>query len=137
MAAGPRYKKIEFCNSPKALWGKLHSCRYDWLGVKDDGRTFVVGSPQASGFGSRMNMTVSSRGAKPGRYVARMRTFGDPGWNTDECADEAGAREKHALLRRQAEELGESSPVLVQIELIIDGVQAEFETFVTRPSTYR
>jgi len=39
------YAVIEFCNSRKALWAKLKTGRWDWLGVKD-GRTFVLGSPR-------------------------------------------------------------------------------------------
>lgn len=48
-----RYKVLEFCSSEKALWGKVESGQYDWLGVKDERsngqRTFVVGRPSAGG----------------------------------------------------------------------------------------
>jgi hypothetical protein len=32
------YAVIEFCNTPEALFGKVDSGKYDWLGVKVAGR---------------------------------------------------------------------------------------------------
>jgi hypothetical protein len=47
------YAVIEFCNAPAALYAKIDSGLYDWLGVRrKDGRdTFVVGSPRRGGVG--------------------------------------------------------------------------------------
>lgn len=58
------YALIEFCNSRKSLWGKLESGRYEWLGVKPDGRTFVLGSPPRRGLrGGYASATWGETGA--------------------------------------------------------------------------
>ena len=47
-AGQQRYAVIEFCNTKEALWGKIRSGNWDWLGVKEDRRgrtTFVLGRP--------------------------------------------------------------------------------------------
>jgi hypothetical protein len=39
------YPVISHCRRPQKLWKKLASGRYDWLGVRADGR-FVLGQPR-------------------------------------------------------------------------------------------
>lgn len=62
----PVYEKIEFCRNAKALWGKIQSGRWDWLGVHPDGK-FVVGSPrQRKGSTMMAAPTIGRGGATPG-----------------------------------------------------------------------
>jgi hypothetical protein len=42
----PVYEHLSFCDSPDTLWRKLQSGGWDWLGVKPNERTFVLGAPR-------------------------------------------------------------------------------------------
>lgn len=63
MQAGQQaYAAIEFCSDPEALWAKIESGHWDWLGVKPDGQ-FVMGKPSVRhGRGSAV-LSVGVRGA--------------------------------------------------------------------------
>jgi len=69
--AEPIYQRIEFCRSPKTLWGKIENGRYDWLGVHKNGQ-FVVGSPPVSmGFQAVARPDVIRAGVDHERFVVR------------------------------------------------------------------
>ena len=70
----PVYEKIEFCRNAKALWGKIQSGRWDWVGVHPDGK-FVVGSPrQSKGVTMRLATTSTTSGATSGEHGVYVRT---------------------------------------------------------------
>ncbi len=68
------YAVIEFCNTPEALFGKIDSGKYDWLGVKGAGRrrTFVVGSPRRAARSLGI-ATVKHVGAEDGHHRVAVR----------------------------------------------------------------
>jgi hypothetical protein len=76
----PVYERLSFCNSPDALWAKLVTGGWDWLGVKPDDRTFVLGAPSRStGFVAMAAATVTKAGAVPGQFGVRVRVPRFPG----------------------------------------------------------
>src|SRR5215213_8991219 len=75
----PVYEMIEFCRNAEALWGKVASGRWDWLGVHPDGK-YVVGSPrQGKGFTMMATPAIRKGDAKPGEYGVYVRTPLGPG----------------------------------------------------------
>lgn len=131
-----RYATIEFCNDPEALFGKLASGRYDWLGTKQDkkGRlTFIVGTPrQSRGLEVSASITLARRDAD-GRHrtetiTPKILLRGQPlpttHYPTPEQARD-GFEEK--LDRRNAQELGGSA--IAKLRLYVDNT-LEREEFV-------
>ncbi len=133
----PIYDKIEFCSNPKALWGKIASGRYDWLGVNTKHK-YVVGSPRAPGGRIRPPgfSTSASAETKPGEYGAGSCMPGTPWGNrwTDNAED---ARSEYVRLRRQLEEGQGDKPMLYKIRLITDGSVEDEDYIVSLPTNYR
>ncbi|HKS48008.1 MAG TPA: hypothetical protein VJT49_23430 [Amycolatopsis sp.] len=126
------YRVIEFCNSGEALWHKIRSGQYDWLGVKETkGReTFVLGRPPrpkgvfASGFGTVVRPGADERY----RVEVFVPTADEP--SATHCTSEADARQEFddkvaALARR------DGSSGLFRVRLVLNGTVAK-EEFVVR-----
>jgi hypothetical protein len=132
----PVYEKIEFCRNAEALWGKIESGRWDWLGVHPDGK-FVVGSPrQGKGFTMGAAPTIRKGGAKLGEHGVCVRTPLGPGPSKTWCQTEQQACEE---FRTTVDSLRDESkgPGLFKVERVEKGFIADEEWIVRRPSTYR
>ena len=132
----PVYEKIEFCRNAKALWGKIQSGRWDWLGVHPDGK-FVVGSPmQSKGSTMMVAPTVSTSDATPGEHGVYVRTPLGPDPSKTWCQTEQQAREE---FRTTVDSLSDESkgPGLFKVERVEKGFIADEEWIVRRPPTYR
>jgi hypothetical protein len=130
----PVYERLSFCHSPDTLWGKLESAGWDWLGVKPDERTFVLGAPRRPKSGGMAALTVTRAGAVPSQFGVRVRVPRFAPTSDAWCSSEDEAREEY---RQTLDRLGEpGKPALFRIELIIDGQVVEEETLVQTPSTY-
>ena len=131
----PVYERLSFCNSPDALWAKLVTGGWDWLGVKPDDRTFVLGAPSRStGFVAMAAATVTKAGAVSGQFGVRVRVPRFPGTSDTWCSSADAARDEY---ERTLEALGEEGkPALFRVELMIDCRAVKDETLVRTPSTY-
>ena len=132
----PVYEKIEFCRNAKALWGKIQSGRWDWVGVHPDGK-FVVGSPrQSKGVTMRLAPTSTTSGATSGEHGVYVRTPLGPGPSKTWCQTEQQAREE---FRTTVNSLSDErkGPGLFKVERVEKGVIVNEEWIVRRPSTYR
>jgi hypothetical protein len=131
----PVYERLSFCNSPDALWAKLATGGWDWLGVKSDDRTFVLGAPSRStGFVAMAAGTVTKAGAVPGQFGVRVRVPRFASTANTWCSSADAARDE---FERTLESLGEEGkPSLFRVELVIDSRVVEDETLVRTPSTY-
>jgi hypothetical protein len=131
--SGPVYRYIEFCRDPEALWGKLRSGKWDWLGVHPDGK-FVVGRPRLKRSSLRAALTVSASEALEGEHGVRTYTpdgFAGERWcNTEEDAK--------VEFREEVEKQGDENrgPLLLKIHRIEKGKVVDKEFVVRRPTTY-
>lgn len=122
---GPLYQYIEFCNDPEALWGKLQSGHWDWLGLKRDERTFVLGRPRLN-LEERMVGTLgavtSEQGAQEGQHGTILRLWnGSPSqpqaqWFVE---PERASASYEQLLERL--DTPEQAPLLAWVTLILNG----------------
>jgi hypothetical protein len=131
----PVYERLSFCNSPDALWAKLVSGGWDWLGVKPDDRTFVLGAPRrSSGFTLMGAGTVIRAGAVPGQFGVRVRVPRFERTGDTWCISADAARDEY---NRTFEAFGDvGKPALFRIELVIDRQVVQEEILVRTPSTY-
>jgi hypothetical protein len=139
--SGPVYKYIEFCRKPEALWHKLQSGHWDWLGRKPDGQ-FVLGKPRrvpASAVGVPF-LTKREAEATEGLHGIRMQAWvGQPStaksstWVT--TADKAETEFEKEIARLEDPAL---KPVLARVFLVQDG-QVTAERFVVQepPPNYQ
>src|SRR5215216_6739167 len=113
----PVYESLSFCNSPDALWAKLATGGWDWLGVKPDGRTFVLGAPRrSSGFVAMAAATVTRAGAKPGQFGVRVRVPRFASTSDTWCSSSDAARNEY---NRTLEELGEEGKPALFIFFVV------------------
>lgn len=131
----PVYERLSFCNSADALWAKLVTGGWDWLGVKPDGRTFVLGAPRrSSGFVAMAAGMVIRAGAVPGQFGVRVRVPRFASTSDTWCISAEAARDEYD---RTFKALGKAGkPALFRVELVIDRRVVEEETLVRTPSTY-
>ena len=139
--SGPVYKYIEFCSNAEALWNKLQSGHWDWLGRKPDG-PFVLGRPRRnppSEVGVPF-ITSSEEGDTEGLHGIRMQAWvGQPSkqkssrWVT--TADKAQTEFEKEIARLKDHAL---KPVLARVFLVQDG-QVTAERFVVQepPPNYQ
>lgn len=141
-AGQQHYAVIEFCNTSEALWGKLVSGHWDWLGVKDEGRrhTFVLGRPARSGvrsgIGSWERTAAGATGEHhvivevPQRRVQLRRA------SRETCLTADAARELYARkLARLAQRDGSSG--IYRVSLYVDSRKEAEEVVVrTMPNLY-
>jgi hypothetical protein len=131
----PVYERLSFCNSADALWAKLVSGGWDWVGVKPDGRTFVLGAPRrSSGFTAMAAGTVIRAGAMPGQFGVRVRVPRFASTSDTWCISADAARDEYSRIFEAPGEV--SKPALFRIELVIDRQVVQAETLVRTPSTY-
>jgi hypothetical protein len=124
------YPILEQCPKPEVLWAKLATGRYDWLGVRRNGK-YVLGRP-------RLSAVVAEDPSAPlpddARDPHRIECLGPlqriPRWESYPTADEA--RETFARM-------GAGDPItplqnsgIWQARLVLDGRSAE-ERLVVRP----
>lgn len=122
------YGVIEFCKSDKSLFAKIHSGKYDWLGVKPDG-TYVLGSPPIA----RNRFTASGIVSRPGATADNRVDVHVPGVDqpsSRHCSSPDEARlEFETTVKRLATEGAGSG--IYRVVLISGGVKGP-EQFVVR-----
>jgi hypothetical protein len=131
--SGPVYKYIEFCSNAEALWHKLQSGHWDWLGVHPKGQ-FVLGRPRRrGGFTGLAIPTLTEGGASVGQHGIKIYSWsGQPNpkpssrWVSN--AEKARARFEEEIERLQDPKL---PAVLAKVVLIQNG-QATDETFIAQ-----
>jgi hypothetical protein len=114
---------------------KLASGGWDWLGVKPDDRTFVLGAPsRPSGQSLIAAGTVLGKDDVAGDFGVRVRVPRFTPSSDTWCSGEDEAREEFS---RTLQSLGEpGKPALFRVELIVRRQIAEDEILVRTPSTY-
>jgi hypothetical protein len=142
-AGQQRYAVIEFCNTAEALWGKIRSGNWDWLGVKEDRNrrrtTFVLGRPAlpvgeltASVRGVMMGATEGVNGYRIATPQSERRGEAPSGvWFAS--FEEA----QTAFARKQGELLDENRPgsALFKLTLLHDGREVDTKLIVkARPT---
>lgn len=104
---------VEYVRNVEALWGKLESRRYDWIGVGTDGQ-FVVGRPPMGGrLTSRVHLQVQHGGASGDFTVAVRDPLGE--LRNEPCVTRQEADELYERLVRDFE--SHSGPLLVKVTL--------------------
>lgn len=131
--AQPIYKHIEFCRSPKTLWGKLDSGLWEWLGVAPD-RRFVLGSPRRSGV-LRLSgdAEVGPSGAEALGHRVRVRS--PAGGSTTRWF--RTAEEARSSFEQKITGEADGAPRVLLVELFEGGQLRDEEYVVSRGSTYR
>ena len=128
----PIYIHIEFCRSAEALWGKLHSRRWDWLGVRPDGK-FVIGSPPAAPITGRAELEVMRGSISEMRFgVVVHAPEGFAGGTWCSTAEQARREYNFELDRLQATD----KPGIYRVRRMGDGEVLEEEFVVPRPPTH-
>lgn len=142
-AGQQRYAVIEFCNTAEALWGKIRSGNWDWLGVKEDRNrrrtTFVLGRPAlpvgeltASVRGVMMGATEGVNGYRIATPQSERRGEAPSGvWFAS--FEEA----QTAFARKPGELLDENRPgsALFKLTLLHDGREVDTKLIVkARPN---
>jgi hypothetical protein len=130
----PEYTYIEFCSNPKALWGKIASKHWDWLGI--DGRgTYVLGNPRRTGvIAPSAATTTGDAGSVPGDHTVSVCVpDGAPDPSEHHCVDEpaAVAEFRATLARLQALD----GPQLFLVRRLEYQELKQEEYVVTRPPT--
>ena len=124
------YAVLSSCRRPQALWDKLSTGHYDWLGVRSNGR-YVLGRPRLTARTSTSPAVRREPGAD-GSHRVEYRGPLDPGPNQEWCTTPDGARS--AFERVVADDPG--SPVassgVWQVRLYVGGVLAAEELVVRR-----
>jgi hypothetical protein len=133
--ASPVYQYIEFCTLPETLWGKLKSGHWDWLGVKPDDRTFVVGSPRRSAISDHVSIETRL-GSGESRYSVRETDPLNPVPTLRRLKTEDEARVEYTKLVDAAYSNG-GQPQVLKVELLVEGDVAASEFVVRMSSTYR
>jgi hypothetical protein len=136
--ANPLYRSIDFCSSPRALFGKLDSGRWDWLGV-DTRRNFVLGSPRIK----RSQMHAAPMVRRAGvtsdehRIVVRFPHPTFKGWSGTEYATADEAREAWPGTLGKLRTSSEGQPAIWKARLFCAAMLEAEEYVVARPTTYR
>ena len=135
--SGPVYKHIEFCRNAEALWHKLQSGHWDWLGRKPDGQ-FVVGRPRRNRPSEVGVPFITSReeGATEGLHGIRMQAWvGQPSQRKTSRWFTTAAKAKTAFEKEIAWfENPALKPVLARVFLVQDGLVTDERFVVQEPS---
>jgi hypothetical protein len=121
------YAVIESCKKPEALWSKLSTGNYDWLGVRRNGR-YVLGRP-------RLAPAPEDGGPGPDPVRDRHRVeclpplARSPRWEAYPTADEARDAYAQLIAGDPVTPLRTSS--VCKLRLILDGESVE-ELLVVR-----
>jgi hypothetical protein len=137
-----KYAVIEYCSNAQTLWAKLESGKWEWLGVKDDGRrhTFVLGRPPRSGI-----LTGSSGGGirekdSTGEHRVQVETPKPPplkrGGSTTWCATEQRARERYAKTIERLNRQDGSSGIYRVSLYVSDQLESREYVVRTLPNLY-
>jgi hypothetical protein len=133
--SGPVYRYIEFCSDEKALWHKLQSGRWDWLGRKPKGQ-FVLGQPRRNPptevgvpftTSSEEGATKDLHGIRTQAWVGQPNTASST-WVT--TADKAKTAFEKEIARLKDPAL---KPVLARVLLVQDGVVTDERFVVQEP----
>lgn len=127
----PLYRVIEFCREPKALWDKIESGHWQWLGIRPDGM-FVLGRPPRHGLDAQVAGTAAEEGTDPAsriefrapRHGMSARQFSSP---------EAARAAFGAFIAAEGPD-GMKGPGIWRVRLITDG-HLEDEQLVVRKRT--
>jgi len=82
------YAILETCKNPEALWAKLATGNYDWLGVRRNGR-YVVGRPRLSPVAPDQDGPVPDLVTDRYRIECLGPLARTPRWESFPTADEA------------------------------------------------
>jgi hypothetical protein len=82
------YAVLESIKNPEALWAKLASGNYDWLGVRRNGR-YVIGRPRLSPLGTDDSESSPNRVQDQHRIEYLRPLDRRPRWEAYATADEA------------------------------------------------
>jgi hypothetical protein len=122
------YAVLEAVKKPEALWAKLASGNYDWLGVRRNGR-YVVGRPRLTAVGRDDDAPLPD----PERDRHRIESLGPlsraPRWEAYRTADEA--RDAYSRIVTGDPVTPMRSTGVWKVRLILDGKPVE-ELLVVR-----
>ncbi|MCU1667919.1 MAG: hypothetical protein JWP40_846 [Blastococcus sp.] len=123
------YAVLEQCRKPEALWAKLATGNYDWLGVRPNGK-YVLGRPRLSVLPPEESGPAPDDTRDPHRIESLGPLQRIPRWEAYATADEA-----RDVFRR----LVEGDPItplrssgVWRARLVLDGRSVE-ERIVVRP----
>jgi hypothetical protein len=123
------YPILEQCRKPEALWAKLATGHYDWLGVRRNGK-YVLGRPRLS------TVTPEESAASPddASDAHRVEFFGPlqrtPRWETYRSPEEARDAFRRMVDGDPVTPLRSSG--VWRVRLVLDGRSVE-ERLVVRP----
>jgi hypothetical protein len=121
------YAILESVKKPQALWNKLATGNYDWLGVRRDGR-YVIGRPRLSPLRSNDGDVPDDR-----RHPHRVEHIGPldrkPKWEAYATIDEARQAYERLVTGDPITPIRESG--VRRLRLVLDGRQEE-ELLVVR-----
>ena len=123
------YAVLEQCRKPEALWAKLATGNYDWLGVRPNGR-YVLGRPRLSAVVPEQAGPAPDDAREPHRIEALGPLQRAPRWEAYATAEEA---------RDTFRRLAQGDPItplrtsgIWRARLVLDGRSVE-ERLVVRP----
>lgn len=124
------YAVLTACKRPQTLWDKLSTGRYDWIGVRANGR-FVLGSPRLAGVCAEapvVHRAPGSDGAHRVEYRGPLDRGPHEEWHVS--ADDA----RSGYERTVEDDPGSPIPGsgVWQVRLYVDGVLAAEELVVRR-----
>ena len=124
------YAVLTQCRRPQALWDKLATGRYDWLGVRSNGR-YVLGQPRLTPLTSRDPVLHRAPGAD-GQHRVEYRGPLDRGANQEWYVSQGDARDGYD--RVLADDPGSAIPSsgVWLVRLYVRGVLAGEELLVRR-----
>jgi len=134
MGEGPLYQYIEFCRSPKTLWGKLQEGRWDWLGVHPKGQFLLGRSPRPPGLADNATAKLTRTGAMEGQHGIKIYEWqGQPSKEPTHSRWVDNAGEAKAWFEQAIEQLEDSAanPILARV-VLIQNRQATDERFVAQ-----
>ena len=123
------YPVLEQCRKPEALWAKLATGNYDWLGVRRNGK-YVVGRPRLSAVLPEEPALPPDDAQAPHRIECLGPLQRTPRWEPYSAPDEARDAFRRMVQGDPITPLQTSG--VWRVRLVLDGRSAE-ERLVVRP----
>lgn len=125
------YAMMEFCTTAEALWGKIASGHWDWLGVKGGGnrKTYVLGRPRLGQVS--FNASISAReGDVDGQHRVEVRVPHNSKPTVHEYKTTASARAGYATTIEDLQKRRNGGSGLWRVRLVIENVTEDEELVV-------